>query len=194
MGRQGKFDNRDFARIAVFSALIIVGGLISIPVGSVPITLQTLAVMLAGAVLGPWKGALSVIVVLVLAAVGLPVLAGGTGGLAQFVEPAGGYLFGFILGAVLTGLVMRAGHGVTWWKTLLACLAGNFGIYLLGIPWTAIATGQTLAETLVSALVFVPGDTLKIVLVVLVVQLLWRAYPAAFPREMRERRATGGRS
>ena len=194
MAHRKQFDNRDFARIAVFAALIIVGGFVSIPVGSVPITLQTLAVMLAGAVLGPWKGALSVIVVLVLGAVGLPVFAGGTGGLASFLEPAGGYLLGFVLGAALTGLVMRAGHGVSWWRTLLACLAGEVGIYLLGIPWTAIATGQTLAQTLVSALVFVPGDALKIVLVVLVVQLLWRAYPAAFPEEMRARRAAGGRS
>ena len=192
MGRNRSFDNRDFARIAVFAALIIVGGFVSIPVGAVPITLQTLAVMLAGAVLGPWKGALSVIVVLVLGAAGLPVFAGGTGGLASFLEPAGGYLLGFVLGAALTGLVMRTG-GVSWWRTLLACLAGEVGIYLLGIPWTAIATGQTLAETLVSALVFVPGDALKIALVVAVVQFLWRAYPAAFPDEMRARRVAGGR-
>ena len=192
MGRHASFDNRDFARIAVFSALIIVGGLISIPVGSVPITLQTLAVMLAGAVLGPWKGALSVVVVLVLGAAGLPVLSGGTGGLAHFLEPSGGYLFGFVLGAVIVGIVMRTGQ-VRWWRTTLACLLGNCGIYLLGIPWTAIACGQGIAETLVSALVFIPGDTLKIVLVVMVVELLWRAYPAAFPQEMRARHTADGR-
>ena len=195
------FDNRDIARIAVFSALVIVGGLVSIPVGTVPITLQTLAVMLAGAVLGPLRGALSVCVVLVLAAAGLPVLAGGTGGLAEFVSPSGGYLFGFVLGAALVGAVMRAGaraagtagrSPVSWPITLAACLAGEVGIYALGIPWTAMAAGLTLGETLVSALIFIPGDALKIALAVAAVQLLWRAYPAAFPRELREQAGAHG--
>ena len=194
-------DNRDLARIAVFAALVIVGGLVSIPVGTVPITLQTLAVLLAGAVLGPVRGALSVCVVLVLAAAGLPVLAGGTGGLAEFVSPSGGYLFGFVLGAVLVGVVMRAGARVAsaagrspvgWPVTLVACLAGEVGIYALGIPWTAMATGLTLGETLVSALIFLPGDALKIALAVAAVQLLWRAYPAAFPRALRGRAGARG--
>ena len=192
-------DNRELARIAVFAALVIVGGLVSIPVGTVPITLQTLAVLLAGAVLGPVHGALSVCVVLVLAAAGLPVLAGGTGGLAEFVSPSGGYLFGFVLGAVLVGAVMRAGarvasaagrSPVSWPVTLVACLAGEVGIYALGIPWTAMATGLTLGETLVSALIFLPGDALKIALAVAAVQLLWRAYPAAFPQALRGQTGT----
>ena len=195
------FGNRDLARVAVFSALIIVGGLVSIPVGTVPITLQTLAVLLAGCVLGPVYGALSVVVVLVLAAAGLPVLAGGTGGLAEFVSPSGGYLFGFVLGAALVGLVMRTGAGaasaagrnaVSWPVTLAACLAGEVGIYALGIPWTAMAAGLTLGETLVSALIFIPGDALKIALAVAAVQLLWRAYPAAFPQELREQAGARG--
>ncbi len=104
-------DATDLARVAVFAALIVVLGLPgSFPVfGGVPITAQTLGVMLAGAVLGPWLGALSVTVVLALTAAGLPLLAGGRGGLGVFFGPSAGYALGWILGAIVVGLVVHAG-------------------------------------------------------------------------------------
>ncbi len=106
-----RLDATDLARVAVFAALIAVLGLPgSFPVfGGVPITAQTLGVMLAGAVLGPWLGALSVTVLLALVAVGLPLLAGGRGGFGVFLGPTAGYALGWILGAIVIGLIVHAG-------------------------------------------------------------------------------------
>lgn len=180
-------DATDLARIAVFAALIAVLGLPgSFPVfGGVPITAQTLGVMLAGAVLGPWFGALSVSVLLALAAVGLPVLAGGRGGIGVFLGPTAGYALGWILGAIVIGLIVHAGgRRPVVWRTALAMLAGGIGaIYALGIPVQSLVTRLPLAETALTSLVFVPGDLLKAAVATVVVTTLVRAYPRGFRRE-----------
>lgn len=180
-------DATDLARIAVFAALIAVLGLPgSFPVfGGVPITAQTLGVMLAGAVLGPWFGALSVTVLLALAAVGLPVLAGGRGGIGVFLGPTAGYALGWILGAIVVGLIVHAGRRrPVVWRTALAMLAGGIGaIYALGIPVQSLVTRLPLAETALTSLVFVPGDLLKAAVATVVVTTLVRAYPRGFRRE-----------
>lgn len=192
-------DATDLARIAVFAALIAVLGLPgSFPVfGGVPITAQTLGVMLAGAVLGPWFGALSVTVLLALAAVGLPVLAGGRGGFGVFLGPTAGYALGWILGAVVIGLIVHAGgRRPVVWRTALAMAAGGIGaIYALGIPVQSLVTRLPLAETALTSLVFVPGDLLKAAVATIVVTTLVRAYPRGFRREwsspVRERGTVG---
>lgn len=180
-------DATDLARIAVFAALIAVLGLPgSFPVfGGVPITAQTLGVMLAGAVLGPWFGVLSVTVLLALAAVGLPVLAGGRGGIGVFLGPTAGYALGWILGAIVIGLIVHAGgRRPVVWRTALAMLAGGIGaIYALGIPVQSLVTRLPLAETALTSLVFVPGDLLKAAVATVVVTTLVRAYPRGFRRE-----------
>lgn len=189
-------DATDLARIAVFAALIAVLGLPgSFPVfGGVPITAQTLGVMLAGAVLGPWFGALSVTVLLALAAVGLPVLAGGRGGIGVFLGPTAGYALGWILGAIVIGLIVHAGgRRPVVWRTALAMLAGGIGaIYALGIPVQSLVTRLPLAETALTSLVFVPGDLLKAAVATIVVTTLVRAYPRGFRRDWRAP-ATGRR-
>lgn len=184
-------DATDLARVAVFAALIAVLGLPgSFPVfGGVPITAQTLGVMLAGAVLGPWLGALSVTVLLALVAVGLPLLAGGRGGIAVFAGPTAGYALGWILGAIVIGLVVHAGNRrPVWWRTALAMLAGGVvAIYALGIPVQSLVTRLPLAETALTSLVFLPGDLLKAALATIVVTVLVRAYPRGFRRQWRSR-------
>ena len=188
-------DATDLARVAVFAALIAVLGLPgSFPVfGGVPITAQTLGVMLAGAVLGPWLGALSVTVLLALVAVGLPLLAGGRGGIAVFAGPTAGYALGWILGAIVIGLVVHAGNRrPVWWRTALAMLAGGVvAIYALGIPVQSLVTRLPLAETALTSLVFLPGDLLKAALATVVVTVLVRAYPRGFRRQWRS--STGAR-
>ncbi|WP_285137629.1 biotin transporter BioY [Microbacterium sp. lyk4-40-TSB-66] len=180
-------DATDLARIAVFTALIAVLGLPgSFPVfGGVPITAQTLGVMLAGAILGPWLGALSVTVLLALAAVGLPVLAGGRGGIGVFLGPTAGYALGWILGAIVIGLIVHAGgRRPVAWRTALAMLAGGIGaIYALGIPVQSLVTRLPLAETALTSLVFVPGDLLKAAVATVVVTTLVTAYPRGFRRD-----------
>ena len=168
-------------RTAVFAALIIVLGTVIVPLpAGVPITAQTLGVMLAGLVLGPRVAPLSVGVVLVLAAVGLPVLAGGRGGLGVFFGPSAGYLFGWIAGGVVIGLIMRTGR-FTWWRVATACVLGGIVVvYAFGIPVQALVTGVPLAPTALSSLVFLPGDLIKVAAATSVAVILKRAYPRAF--------------
>lgn len=172
---------RDLARIAVFAALIVILGTVTIPIpGGVPITAQTLGVMLAGAVLGPRLAPLAVLLVLGLAAVGMPVLAGGRGGLGVFAGPTAGYLAGWVVGAVVIGLIVRGGR-ITWWRTAIAAvLGGILVVYLFGIPIQALVLGLDLAPTALSSLAFLPGDLVKATVATLLVVALRRAYPQAF--------------
>ncbi|MCP3426313.1 biotin transporter BioY [Rothia sp. AR01] len=177
--------SRGLARIAVFAALIAVMGLagpIPVPVIPVPITLQTLGVMLAGAVLGPWRGLGAVLLFEALVALGLPLLSGGRGGLGVFVAPSAGFLLGWILGVVVVGLIVRAGaRRPVWWRGLLGCVVGGIAaIYLLGIPVQSLVTGLGLRESALASMVFLPGDLLKAVLATAITMGLWRAYPRAF--------------
>lgn len=176
----------DLARIAVFAALIVVLGTVVVPVpGGVPITAQTLGVMLAGLVLGARRAPLAILVVLALAAAGLPVLAGGRGGLGVFVGPSVGYMIGWIAGVVVIGLIAH-GARFTWWRAGIAALVGGIlVIYLFGIPIQALITGVPLGPTILSSLVFLPGDLIKAVVAVLLAVALRRAYPRAFPAARR---------
>jgi biotin transport system substrate-specific component len=177
------FKARDISLIAVFAALTAVLGLPGAltPFGaSVPITLQTLAPMLAGAILGWKRGMAAAIVFLALVAIGLPLLAGGRGGLALFVGPSAGYLFGWIAGTAVIGLLVQwrlpAFH---WWWTLLSVLVGGIGVvYLFGIPVLALVTGtEGIVATAAAAAVYLPGDLIKAVIAATVAVAVHRAYP-----------------
>lgn len=181
-----RIDATDLARVAVFAAIVAVLGLPGgfTVFGAVPITAQTLGVMLAGAVLGPWLGALSMTVLLALVAVGLPLLAGGRGGIGVFVGPSAGYLVGWIVGAMVIGLIVHAaGRKPVWWRTLVGVIAGGIVVvYAFGIPVQAALTRLPLGETALTSLVFVPGDLVKAVLATAITMTLVRAYPRAFRR------------
>lgn len=179
-----RFDIRDLTRIAVFAAIIAVLGLPgAIPVfGGVPITAQTLGVMLAGVVLGSWRGAAAVLVFEILVFVGLPLLSGGYGGAGIFFGPSAGYLIGWIFGAFVIGAIVRA-HQLkpTWWRIALGAVVGGIVvIYAFGIPVQSLVTKLPLGPTALSSVVFLPGDILKAVIVTLISLALWRAYPRAF--------------
>jgi len=177
------FKARDAALIAVFAALIAVLGLPGAltPFGaSVPITLQTLGPMLAGAILG-WKRAMaSTIVFLALVAIGLPLLAGGRGGLALFVGPSAGYLFGWIVGTAVIGLLVQWRlPRFSWWWTGLSVVIGGIGVvYLIGVPVLALVTGTDgILATAAAAAVYLPGDLIKAVVAATVAVAVHRAYP-----------------
>lgn len=178
-----RMDAADIARIAVFAALIAVLGLPgAINVGAVPITAQTLGVMLAGAVLGARRGGIAVLVVMALVAVGLPLLSGGRGGLGVFVAPSAGYLVGWVFGAIVVGLIVRFGATrPTWWRLALGAVVGGIlVVYLFGIPVQSAITGLPIGETVIASLIFLPGDLIKAALTVIITMALWRAYPRAF--------------
>ncbi|NUP82227.1 MAG: BioY family transporter [Nonomuraea sp.] len=191
-GRQRGFPTGDLARIAVFAALIAVlgaPGSLNVFGNAVPITLQTLGVMLAGAVLGSRRAALAVVVLLVLVAAGLPLLAGGRGGLGVFTAASAGFLIGWIPGAAVTGyLVERAGRTPSFVALLVACLVGGIGVvYLIGVPVQALVTGLPLVNALALTTAFLPGDVLKAVVAALVARGTQRAYPDAVPAVHAER-------
>lgn len=171
---------RDLAQIAVFAALIAALGLPgSITIGStgVPITLQTLGVMLAGGILGARKGFLSVLVFLVLTSAGLPLLAGGRGGLGIWAGPSAGYLVGFLAGAWVIGVLTQGilPRYPLWQGILVNLVGGALVIYLFGVTWLAIRTSW--GSSLVGTFPFLPGDLIKAVLAALVVKQVHRAYP-----------------
>jgi biotin transport system substrate-specific component len=147
---------------ALMAALTAAGAYIAIPIGPVPIVLQNLFVMLAGMLLGSRWGSISIGVYLIAGAAGLPVFAGGTGGIGKFVGPTGGYLLGFLAAAYLIGMISERGRGRVI-NDVLAMVAGTAIIYAFGVPWLKVITGMSLSKAIaVGMLPFLIGDGIKI--------------------------------
>lgn len=127
--------------IVLFAGLMALGALIDVPMHPVPMTMQSFAVLLAGAVLGPRWGVVAVLLYLALALIGLPVLSDGAGGPAPFTGATAGYLFAFPVVAGLAGLAARRG----WLTHPLPGVAILFGLHLillaLGGAWLATKIG-----------------------------------------------------
>ncbi len=172
---------RDYPRIAIFvgliAALALVPAIYLIP--DVPVTAQTLGVMLAGAVLGSYRGALAVLLYELLALIGLPILAGGVGGLAPFTGPTAGYLIGFIFGAYVVGLVIEKlpKLNLTVSSILGFVLGGIVTVYIPGILWVSYSLNLPLIPVALGNLVFLIGDSVKIVLAVLILLGIRSANP-----------------
>ncbi len=172
---------RDLAYIALFAAIVaVLGTLPAVNVGPVPITAQTLGVMLAGAVLGARRGFLAVLLFLVLVAVGLPLLAGGRGGLAPFAGASAGYLFSWPVAAFVIGwLTERSWHRYDVLRgTLVNVLGGIVVIYAIGVPVLKAVAGLQWGDALwTGAAVFIPGDLLKAVIAAAIADQVRRSYP-----------------
>jgi biotin transport system substrate-specific component len=151
---------REIAVAALFTALLAVSAFVAVPVGSVPFTLQVLVVLLAGMLLGPRLGLLSVSAYLVLGLLA-PVYAGGSSGLGVLAGPTGGYLWGFLLAAVVSGAVASSGEP-TLPRLLLAAVAGLLPIYALGATWLALQLDLSLQAAVTAGVVpFVWIDLIK---------------------------------
>lgn len=147
---------------SLMASLTAAGAYIAIPIGPVPIVLQNLFVMLAGLLLGGRWGLISIGVYLLAGAVGLPVFAGGGGGIGKFVGPTGGYLVGFAAAAYLIGVLSEHGKGRVA-VDVLAMIAGTVVIYAFGVVWLKAVTGMTFSKAVaVGMLPFLIGDVIKI--------------------------------
>ncbi len=157
---------------ALLVAFIAAGAYVAvpIPVSPVPVVLQNFFVVFTGFVLPPGWAALTLATYLGMGAVGLPVFAGATGGLAHFAGPTGGFLAGFLVSAWITSVVVRGPDTPSRTKTIGAVGLGFLVPYLTGVPWLASVTGLSLGEALVvGALPFLPGDLIKGILLVVLV-------------------------
>ena len=180
--------SRSLSYIALFAALMAVFGLIpkiDLPFG-VPITLQSLGVMLAGCLLGPRRGFLAIALFLLAVALGLPLLPGGRGGLGVFVGPTAGFLFGWMFGAFACGLTMRllvrrlagaTGAGLLVASFLSCAIGGIVVVYAFGITGLSWVAGMSLSQAALAMLIFIPGDLVKCGVCALVVQTVMRGMP-----------------
>ena len=173
----------NIALVASFAALTAVCSIIAIPVAAlaVPITLQTFAVLLAGAVLGARRGALAILLYLGVGFAGLPIFAQGVGGPATLGRPTLGYLIAFPLAAFVVGLLVERFRARSWVVSTglvaAAAVVGTLVIYALGVPVMAARVGLTLQEAAIGNLAFVPFDAIKLALAAIVAASIHRAFP-----------------
>jgi biotin transport system substrate-specific component len=146
---------------------------VPLPFTPVPVTLQTLAVLLVGASLGGRRGALSEILYVLLGAAGLPFFAGGTGGTAHLLGPTGGYLVGFVAAAYLAGKAAERRLERRLGVSFLTMAVADLAIYLFGLPWLGLYVGFG-RVLLLGFVPFLAGDLVKILLASSLLPLSWR--------------------
>ena len=146
---------------SLLAALTAVGAYIHVPIGPVPIVLTTLFALLSGLLLGSRWGLASMGLYLLVGTIGMPVFAGGKGGFAHLFGPTGGYLFGFVLSAWVTGFISERSRGLLIWE-VFAILTGSLAIYGLGIPWLKMVTHMSWPKAFIVGMVpFLIGDAVK---------------------------------
>lgn len=172
------------AQVSLFAALMAVMGLIpkiDLPFG-VPITIQSLGVMLAGVMLGPWRGLQSMLLFLAAVAVGLPLLSGGRGGIGVFMAPSAGYLLGYALAAGITGAIMAALPQSTPRRTafsafIASVVGGLLCLHAFGVLGLMLIAKMSLSQAFTVTLAFVPGDFIKCILCAIIVHTVARGMP-----------------
>ena len=166
---------RDAAVVLAVSVVVGLSAQIAIPLAwtPVPLTLQTLAVLLAGAALGSRRGAIAMGLLIVEGAVGLPVFSGWRAGLPHLLGPTGGYILGFVPAAYLAGLLAERGWARHPLGAAAAMLAGNAAIYAVGLGRLAAFVGAERAVSL-GLLPFLAGDLAKLALATGLLPLAWR--------------------
>jgi biotin transport system substrate-specific component len=169
---------RDIGLIVLFAAIIAALGLvpkIDLPMlGGVPITAQGMGITLAGVMIGARRGALAALLFLIAVACGLPLLAGGRGGLDVFTGPTAGFLFGFVPAAFITGVLFAAfaGRMGVFLAALIAAFIGGYVVLnLIGLPVLAWITDKTVREAVTIALGLLPGGAVKALVTAIIAYL-----------------------
>ena len=180
--RFGRLEWRDLTQAAVFAGLLAALGLpgtLTLGPTGVPITLQTLGVMLAGSILGPRKGLLAIALFAALAVAGLPILAGGRTGLVSLSSPTAGFFVGWLPAVVVIGVLtalMMPRYRVAW--GILINVVGGMGvIYLCGTVGLMLRTDLTWWAALSTNGIYIPGDIAKAVVCAYVAAQVHRARP-----------------
>lgn len=171
----------------LYDVAVVVGGSLLIALCAqlaigwpIPVTGQTFAVLMIGALLGARRSSMSVLLYIVEGASGLPVFAHGRSGFTVLLGPTGGYIFGFVFAAYIVGLLAERGWDRRFGTTILAMIFGNLVIYFFGLLWLgclilfmeeSVGSGKVLVEGLYG---FIPGDLLKIALAAILLPSGWK--------------------
>jgi len=172
--------------VALFAALISAGAFIAVPIGPVPIVLQNFFALLSGLVLGPVLGTAAVGLFLAAGIIGAPVFAhnGSPMGIARLFGPSGGFLFGYLLSALIAGLIVgfpKPGVKTPVWRLALAVAAGLLVVYIPGLIRFKFVLNVDWKRTFMAGfLPFMPGDIIKGVIAGLISPRLRRSIAQLF--------------
>jgi biotin transport system substrate-specific component len=188
-----RWNATDLGLIAVFAALVAGAALVpglAVNGFGVPITFQTLAVMLTGLVLGPGRGFAAVGLYTLLGLAGLPIFSQGRSGLGILAGPSAGYIIAFpiaagIVGWLATVVIRRTTKTRVLWLFLSATVTSVVVVHSLGVAGIALNTKATLEQAFLSDLVFYPGDIIKNILAAIIAVALHRAFPDILVRRVR---------
>lgn len=166
---------RPLILVGVGVAFLALLAQLRLQIGPVPITGQTLGVLVLGAAYGARLGVLTTGAYALLGLVGLPLFAGGGAGFAYLLGPTGGYLVGFVAAAALLGVLADRGWDRTYVRAAVAMLAATLVIYLFGVGWLTVALGGNVSTALAVGLApFVAGDLIKLGVAMTLLPTAWR--------------------
>jgi biotin transport system substrate-specific component len=188
-----RWNATDLGLIAVFAALVAGAALVpglAVNGFGVPITFQTLAVMLTGLVLGPGRGFAAVGLYTLLGLAGLPIFSQGRSGLGILAGPSAGYIIAFPIAAFVVGwlatlVIRRTTKARALWLFLSATVTSVAVVHTLGVAGIALNTKATLEQAFLSDLVFYPGDIIKNILAAIIAVALHRAFPDVLVRRVK---------
>lgn len=176
-------NDKSLVQIALYAALVAaLGFLPPVPFAfGVPITAQTLGVMLAGIMLGPWRGGLSMLLFCFVVVLGAPLMSGGRGGLGLLASPTAGFFLGFPVAALVTGWVAQSLSRLPLMAgTALGCFVGGIVVlYVFGIIGFKLVTGSEWIASVLTMGVFIPGDLVKIAITAVVARAVYKGMPQA---------------
>ena len=184
---------RDLVLIAIFAGVTAALGLIPpimVPISPVPITAQSLGPLLAGVVLGAKRGFLSQLLLIVLVMIGLPLLAGGRGGIGVMAGVTVGFIVGWLLTSWFTGfMIYHLGTPYRLWQAVIVTVVASVLLYCVGIPGMMAIGHLSLRQAVIGNIPFLPGDAVKAVLAALVGYGVHRSYPKLLPAGWNSHRA-----
>ena len=187
--------DRIFARSLVTDIILIAAGAgltglaaqLVVPLWPVPITGQTLAVLIVGSTLGAVRGALSMALYAILGIVGIPVFADASHGLNVVMGPTGGYIIGFVFAAALTGWLAQRQWDHKILKAIASFSVGTIVTFVVGLPWLAASLNLTLEQTLASGLYpFIVGGIVKALLAAGFIRIVWFGVHRSDEKKARE--------
>nr|WP_246335471.1 biotin transporter BioY [Microcella alkalica] len=171
----------DSALVIAGTALVAVLAQVAIPLWPVPVTGQTLAVLLVGASLGAVRGASSLALYALLGAIGLPIYSDAASGWSVLVGPTGGYIIGFVLSAAIVGWAAERRWDRGWLKAAVTFIGGSLVVFAVGLPWLSYSLGgfglpNDLQSTLVAGFYpFIIGGLIKAAIAAALLPALWKA-------------------